>query len=103
MSHARLTLIFNTSITDLDLMSSLPVVCVRERERERGSKLTDGLKNRRSTNCGYNISICESVMLSQLAETYAHDEHCMLLIGSSALPNLNFTFSRQPQWRANVH
>ena len=46
---------------------------MRERERERGSKLTDGLKNRRSTNCGYNISICESVMLSQLAETYAHD------------------------------
>ena len=39
MSHARLTLIFNTSITDLDLMSPLPVV--REREREVASSLMD--------------------------------------------------------------
>ena len=46
-----------------------------ERERERGSRLTDRLKKRRSTNCGYSISVCESVI-----STGRNNKHTYIMI-----------------------
>ena len=56
--------------------SSAALATERERERERGSRLTDRLKNRRSINYGYSISICESVITFYSIEPVPILVHC---------------------------